>query len=491
MATCRSCGATTAEGARFCPTCGADLSSACSTCGTVLPPGASFCPNCGAAVAPASRAGEERRLVTIVFADVTGSTELGERLDPERFREVMQAYAQAMREEIEAEGGTVEKFIGDAVMAVFGVPAAHEDDPARALRAGRRMLGRLRRVNDGLRGADGVELQIRIGVNTGEVLATLDPAPGEAMVTGDAVNAAARLEAAAAPGQIVVAERTAASVRGFLFEDLGSLDLKGKARPVRAYALVDAVSDAPERGVPGLHAPMIGRDDELGLLRAVFERVLGESRPSIATIYGDAGLGKSRLTAEFLSWAERTEAAPLVLRGRCLPYGDGITYWPLAEILKGHAGILDSDPTDIAVDKVRKLSRDLFTPDVAPDPGRSAAALAYTIGLEDPEVVVPGARSQGRARRGARGLADLLLGAGPGRARHRRDRRHPLGRPGAARPARRAVVARRRADPAGVPLAARSSRRSDRRGAAGGATRPPWCSTRSAPTSPSCWCDRC
>ena len=125
------------------------------------------------------------------------------------------------------------------------------------------------------------------------------------MVTGDAVNVAARLEAAAVPGQIVVAERTAASVRGFLFEDLGSLDLKGKARPVRAYALVEAIADAPERGVPGLHAPMIGRDDELALLRAVFERVLGESRPSIVTIYGDAGLGKSRLTAEFLTWAER------------------------------------------------------------------------------------------------------------------------------------------------------------------------------------------
>ena len=247
-----------------------------------------------------TRAGEERRLVTIVFADVTGSTELGERLDPERFREVMQAYAQAMREEIEAEGGTVEKFIGDAVMAAFGVPTAHEDDPARALRAGGRMLTRLRAVNDGLRTTDGVELQIRIGINTGEVLATLDPAPGEAMVTGDAVNVAARLEAAAVPGQIVVAERTAASVRGFLFEDLGSLDLKGKARPVRAYTLVEAIADAPERGVPGLHAPMIGRDDELALLRAVFERVLGESRPSIATIYGDAGVGKSRLTAEFL-----------------------------------------------------------------------------------------------------------------------------------------------------------------------------------------------
>ena len=351
-----------------------------------MPEGASFCPSCGQAAGASARAGEERRLVTIVFADVTGSTELGERLDPERFREVMQAYAQAMREEIEAEGGTVEKFIGDAVMAAFGVPTAHEDDPARALRAGRRMLERLRVVNDGLRTADGVELQIRIGINTGEVLATLDPAPGEAMVTGDAVNAAARLEAAAAPGQIVVAERTAASVRGFLFEDLGALELKGKARPVHAYTLIDAMADAPERGVPGLHAPMIGRDDELGLLRAVFERVLGESRPSIATIYGDAGLGKSRLTTEFLTWAERTEAAPLVLRGRCLPYGDGITYWPLAEILKGHAGILDSDATDIAVEKVRKIGADLFTPDVAPDPTRSGAALAYTIGLEDPDV---------------------------------------------------------------------------------------------------------
>ena len=384
MTACPSCGATTTDGARFCPRCGAGLATACAGCGASLPEGAAFCASCGRAVTATPRAGEERRLVTIVFADVTGSTELGERLDPERFREVMQAYGQAMREEIEAEGGTVEKFIGDAVMAAFGVPMAHEDDPARALRAGRRMLARLRLVNDGLRTADSVELQIRIGVNTGEVLATLDPAPGEAMVTGDAVNAAARLEAMAAPGQIVVAERTAASVRGFLFDDLGSLELKGKARPFRAYALIDAVSDAPERGVPGLHAPMIGRDDELGLLRAVFERVLGESRPSVVTIYGDAGLGKSRLTTEFLSWAERTDAVPLVLRGRCLPYGDGVTYWPLAEILKGHAGILDSDGTDIAVEKVRKITHDLFTPEVAPDPTRSAAALAYTIGLEDP-----------------------------------------------------------------------------------------------------------
>ncbi len=324
--------------------------------------------------------------MTIVFADVTGSTELGERLDPERFREVMQAYGQAMREEIEAEGGTVEKFIGDAVMAAFGVPTAHEDDPARALRAAHRMLERLVVVNETLRAADSVELQMRIGVNTGEVLATVDPAPGEAMVTGDAVNAAARLQGAAVPGQVVVAERTAASVRGFRFEDLGALQLRGKTRAVRAYALGEAIADAPQRGIPGLHAPMIGRDEEFAVMRAVFERVLAEQRPATVTVYGDAGLGKSRLTAEFLSWTESGAATPLVLRGRCLPYGDGITYWPLAEILKGHAGILDSDPPDLAIEKVRKVGRDLFSTDIAADPARSAAAMAYTVGLEDPDV---------------------------------------------------------------------------------------------------------
>ncbi len=257
MASCPSCGAPRVDGARFCPACGADLGETCAACGAALPADAVFCPACGQAVAVATpaRAGEERRLVTIVFADVASSTQLGERLDPERFREVMQAYAQAMREEIEAEGGTVEKFIGDAVMAAFGVPTAHEDDPARALRAALRMLQRLERVNEDLAAGDDVALQIRIGVNTGEVLAAVAPVPGEAMVTGDAVNAAARLEAAAAPGQIVVAERTAASVRGFLFDELGALELRGKARPVRAYALREALENAPQRGIPGSDRP--------------------------------------------------------------------------------------------------------------------------------------------------------------------------------------------------------------------------------------------
>jgi class 3 adenylate cyclase len=191
----------------------------CAICGTDLPRGARFCPNCGSAVAKAQRGGRERKLVTVLFADVTGSTTLGERLDPERMREVMDAFFAAMRAEIEAEGGTVEKYIGDAVMAAFGVPYAHEDDPARALRAALHMLQRLEVVNQDLAKDHDVTLEVRIGVNTGEVLATTESRPGESMVTGDAVNAASRLEAAAAPGQVIASERTVRAVRGFLVQN--------------------------------------------------------------------------------------------------------------------------------------------------------------------------------------------------------------------------------------------------------------------------------
>src|SRR5438874_6751903 len=216
--------------------------TACATCGSPLPEDARFCPSCGSPTA-LPNLGQERKVVTVLFADVTGSTALGERLDPERFREVMQSYGNAMREEIEAEGGAVDKFIGDAVMAAFGVPAAHEDDPERALRASRRMLRRLEDVNRRLQDSHGTTLQIRIGVNTGEVLAAVAPAPGDPMVTGDAVNVAARLEQAAQPGTIVVSERTARAARGFRFQPLGPLELKGKAEPVEALLLTDTSAD--------------------------------------------------------------------------------------------------------------------------------------------------------------------------------------------------------------------------------------------------------
>jgi class 3 adenylate cyclase/tetratricopeptide (TPR) repeat protein len=332
-------------------------------------------------------AGEERKIVTVLFADVIGSTGLAERLDPERLREVMDAFFSAMREEIEAVGGTVEKFIGDAVMAAFGVPVAHEDDPARALRAALGMQRRLELVNEDLEARFGLTLQMRIGVNTGAVLASTTPKPGEAMVTGDAVNTAARLQTAADPGTALVAERTAAAVRGFVFERVEPLELKGKPRPVGAFRLVDeAVTPGQERGVPGLVAPIVGRDRELDLLRSLYARVEEERRPHLVTIYGDAGVGKSRLLREFVAWTEERDLPPVVLSGRCLPYGDGITYWPMAEILKGCAGILDSDAPELAVEKVRKTGAELLTDMTAADPRRATAALAYTVGLEDPDV---------------------------------------------------------------------------------------------------------
>ncbi|HEX5936635.1 MAG TPA: adenylate/guanylate cyclase domain-containing protein, partial [Actinomycetota bacterium] len=260
MTACANCGTQNPDGARFCVACGSSLVPACPVCGAEIPAEARFCPACGTSIAAdeAAPAGQERRIVTILFADVTGSTGLGERLDPERLQELMGTYFGAMREEIEAEGGTVEKFIGDAVMAAFGVPIAHEDDPARALRAALRMRRRLAELNEDLLARFGVALEIRTGVNTGEVLAATNADPGEPMVTGDAVNAAARLEQGAEPGQIVVAERTARAARGFRFRELGARELRGRERPVPAVLIEEVAPEppaAPERGVPGLYAP--------------------------------------------------------------------------------------------------------------------------------------------------------------------------------------------------------------------------------------------
>jgi class 3 adenylate cyclase/tetratricopeptide (TPR) repeat protein len=396
MGTCAVCGAGLGPDARFCASCGAPVVVACPSCGATLTPGDRFCSRCGQTVptrpedaagpGPAqpsfAAGGEERKLVTVLFADITGSTVLADHLDPERLRGVMRRYFDAMREEIEAQGGTVEKFIGDAVMAAFGVPTAHEDDASRALRAADAMRRRLGSVNDELVVSHGLTLRMRMGVNTGEVLAATSPEPGGAMVTGDVVNVAARLQTAAEPDEVLVSERTAQSARGFAFTERGTLDLRGRRMPVRAFRLTGEVG-GPARGVPYLRAPMVGRDAELTVLDSVYARTVEESRPHVVTIYGDAGVGKSRLVQEFVDRVQDRDPGPLVLRGRCLPYGTGVTYWPLAEMLKAYAAIQDTDSATETLDKIDVVAtklEDLGTGDAQ----HTAAILAYTVGVHDP-----------------------------------------------------------------------------------------------------------
>ncbi|MGH3103168.1 MAG: ATP-binding protein, partial [Gaiellaceae bacterium] len=316
------------------------------------------------------------KLVTVLFADVVDSTARGERMHPEDTRALMADYFGAMAEEIRAEGGAIEKFVGDAIMAVFGVPAAHEDDALRAVRAARRMLERLRNWNEESEPAQ--TLAIRIGLNTGEVVAS-GAAGGELLVTGDAVNVAARLEQAAEPGTITIGERTARAVRPYFeLRRMEPLALKGKAEAVGAW-LVQAEREAPEpRGVPGLWAPIVGREYELNFLQSTFDRVRDQGRPHLITVVGDAGVGKSRLVREFLS---TLEVDTKVLIGRCLPYGDGVTLWPLAEILKSEAVVLDTDRADVVRVKIGQLVDAVIDPDLAADRSRTAAALVSTLGL--------------------------------------------------------------------------------------------------------------
>jgi len=277
----------------------------------------------------------ERKLATVLFADLAGSTALADEQDPERTRARLERFYDAMAAEIEAAGGTIEKFAGDAVMAAFGAPGALEDHAERALHAA---LSMQRKVESGL--------SLRIGVNTGEVVVGQARA-GSSFVSGDAVNVAARLEQASQPGEILVGERTVAAVRGaFEFGDPRIVEAKGKTGGIPCRRVVHALSLMRTRGVGGLARAFVGRDEELGRLHAAFHRAVQRSRPVLVTIVGDAGVGKTRLMRELWERLGEEEPEPVRRTGRCLAYGQGITYWPLAEILKEHLGILESDPPE-------------------------------------------------------------------------------------------------------------------------------------------------
>jgi class 3 adenylate cyclase len=360
------------------------MATVCESCGAVAPEGARFCPTCGAAIDPSRQTTEERKLVTVLFADVTGSTALGERLDPERLRIILAEYFDAMSTVIAGWGGTIEKYIGDAVVAVFGVPVLREDDAIRALRSAREMLERLDSLNAAFRQRHGISLAIRIGINTGVVIVPVGGTAGQAIVAGDAVNTAARLQGAAEPGTIIAGERTYLAAReAFEFSEPVEHALAGKALPVVAR-LVGEPRGEPTRGIPGLHADMIGRERELSTLVGLLDEAIERGEPRLAVVYGAAGIGKSRLVRELVRSAATSGPAPTTLRGRCVPAGHGITYWALTEILRTACGYQLDDPADEVRTKLETRVRDLLGGAGASDATETIGALAASAAIALP-----------------------------------------------------------------------------------------------------------
>jgi len=351
----------------------------CHECGHGAPDGAKFCPSCGTRLAGGEAASSEalpvetRRMVTVLFVDVTGSTPLGERLDPEAVRRIFSRYFGEVAAIVARHGGTLEKFAGDALVAVFGLPVLHEDDALRAVRAAVEARAALAAVNDELVRDYGLGLNTRTGINTGQVVGG-DNATGSTLATGDMVNVAARLEARAQPGEIVIGAATYRLVRDSITADeLEPLELKGKSQPVAAFRVVDVAPDAP-----GLQrrfeSPIVGRSLELAQLLETFDGAIDNAACRVATLLGEAGAGKSRLSHELASvLGERAS----LLEGRCVPYGEGITYFPLAIMLKPLAGIEDEDTRDQAREKLLAL-----LPDVG-DANLVVTRLAGAIGLDD------------------------------------------------------------------------------------------------------------
>ena len=302
----------------------------CSRCGEDNPARARFCLGCGAPLAASGGGREVRKTVTVVFSDLVGSTPLGERLDPESLREVITRYYECAAEVLTRNGGTVAKFIGDAVMAVYGIPRLHEDDALHAVRGASELGSALEELNAELEAAWSVRLALRTGVNTGEVVVS-DAVHGQDVVVGDAVNVAARLEQAAGPGEVLIGERTWQLVRDAVtVEPVAPLVLKGKGDPVAGFRLLSVRPDVTGHA-RHLDAPMVGRGRELGLLGGSLEQAVGGRRCHLTVVLGPAGVGKSRLVQEFLA---TVQGQATVLRGRCLEYGEGLTYWPIAEVIR-------------------------------------------------------------------------------------------------------------------------------------------------------------
>ncbi|HZU60774.1 MAG TPA: adenylate/guanylate cyclase domain-containing protein, partial [Solirubrobacteraceae bacterium] len=375
MNVCPACGGEVSPGQRFCGHCGTPLAVACAACGAENPPGHRFCGSCGstlsnggAAAAPspgmtgASLRGPlaERRLVSVLFADLVGFTTLSEHRDPEEVRELLSQYFDRSRSLIERYGGTVEKFIGDAVMAVWGTPVAREDDPERAVRAALALTADVSVLGQEV----GMpELRLRAGVLTGNAAVEVG-AEGEGMVLGDTVNTASRLQSMAEPGTVLVDEVTRrASEAAIDYEDAGTHQVKGREQPVRAWKALRVVAGVggARRG-SGVEAPLVGRERELQRIIEAGEESAHDGRAIHVSILGEAGSGKSRLLWEFFKYLDGIQEGRYWHQGRCLSYGEGVAYWALAEMVRARARIQEEDEPASARHKLR-AAVEQFVPD--------------------------------------------------------------------------------------------------------------------------------
>ena len=360
VSACLSCGAANADGASFCATCGVGLGSVCGNCGSNLPEDARFCPSCGARAVPAAETERQRKVISVVFADLVGYTARSETTDAEDVRELLEHYYERVSAEIERFGGSVEKFIGDAVMAVFGAPVAHGDDAERAVRAALQIPIAVGALNEEIPDA---ELEVRVGVNTGEAVVELDPSSEGTLVIGDMVNTASRLQSAAPPGGVLVGQETyRVTHRSILYRSIEPIVAKNKQDPVPAWLAVEPISEFAQRPIG---TQFIGRVSELDLLGDVWGRTVTGRRAHLVTIVGEPGIGKSRLSAELASHVDASGGRVLLVRE--LPYAHSSGYEAFRQLLKDVAGIFELDVDEVAAQKL--------------------VGSLDSLGLTDPEVV--------------------------------------------------------------------------------------------------------